>query len=90
MLLWITLISAPVLPLNSITSFSKVLPNHHYHEYYNLLWILGFVCIPLAGWLADTKFGNYEIFKAGAVLTFLATAVGSITIIILFSAIKKP
>ena len=31
------------------------------------------VFIPLCGWLADAKFGNYKTFQAGTILLFIAT-----------------
>ena len=30
---------------------------------------------PLSGWLADTKFGNYKVFRVSAVLLFIATVI---------------
>ena len=36
---------------------------------YKWLWsILVLVSAPLSGWLADAKFGNYKMFRFGAVL----------------------
>ena len=35
--------------------------------------LIGFVSAPLSGWLADAKFGNYKVFRVGAVLLFIAT-----------------
>ena len=43
----------------------------------HLKWLLlipamvGISSAPLSGWLADAKFGNYEVFRAGAVLYVL-------------------
>ena len=31
------------------------------------------VAIPLSGWLADQKFGNFKVFRAGCVLMFLGS-----------------
>ena len=33
--------------------------------------LVTFVSAPLSGWLADAKFGNYKVFRAGAVLLFV-------------------
>ena len=35
-----------------------------------------FVCLPLVGWLADAKFGNFKTSKVGAIVIFLATLGG--------------
>ena len=35
--------------------------------------LVAFVCAPLFGWLADARFGNYSVFRAGATLLFLYT-----------------
>ena len=34
-----------------------------------------FVSAPLSGWLADAKFGNYKVFRAGAVLSFISMVI---------------
>ena len=49
--------------------------------YYTALLLIAppFACIPLAGWLADAKLGNYKTFRAGSVLLFLSVTVGTIT-----------
>ena len=77
MLLWTTLISATVLPFNDdLVAFMVRSYNSNKYWYY-LLIVLLYISIPLAGWLADRKFGNYNIFKAGSVLLFLAVIVRS-------------
>ena len=35
--------------------------------------LVGFVAAPLSGWSANMKFGNYKVFRVGAVLLFIAT-----------------
>ena len=35
--------------------------------------ILSFCCAPLIGWLADVKFGRYEVIKIGSLASFLAS-----------------
>ena len=37
---------------------------------------------PLLGWLADAKYGNYEVFKFGAVLLFVSTVVNCLMLIL--------
>ena len=46
------------------------------------------VCVPLIGWFADTRFGNYKVFKAGALLTFLATLLACVCVLILENVSK--
>ena len=36
---------------------------------------IGCVAVPLSGWLADAKFGNYKVLRFGAVLLFTSTVV---------------
>ena len=37
--------------------------------------LIMFVSAPLSGWLADAKFGNYKVFRVGAVLLFISAVV---------------
>ena len=37
---------------------------------------------PLSGWLADAKFGNYRVFRAGTVLLFMSTMINCLLLII--------
>ena len=41
------------------------------------------VAIPLSGWLADQKFGNFKVFKAGCVLMFLGSVLLCLGILVL-------
>ena len=91
-LLWTSLITATVLPFNHdlVSGFHKgafMFKDRTTTKYWYLLLVLLFVSIPLAGWLADRKFGNYKVFKAGSVLLFIAAIVRS-TQIILRSSIE--
>ena len=63
-----------------ITSMLKVFPspsttltNDLYTWMYGVLLILSLLVGPLAGWLADAKFGNYKVVRFGVWLLFLAT-----------------
>ncbi len=57
----------------------KVLPpiqfstNDFYSWIYGFLVLLSMLAVPLAGWLADAKFGNYRVVKFGVWLLFLST-----------------
>ena len=33
--------------------------------------VLVLIALPLSGWLADSRFGNFKVFRAGCVLMFL-------------------
>ena len=37
---------------------------------------------PLSGWLADAKFGNYKVFRVGAVLLFISTVINCLLLIL--------
>ena len=87
-LLWTSLISATVLPFNDnlASGFNEeafIVRDYTNSKYWYILLVLLFVSIPLAGWLADRKFGNYKVFKAGSVLLFLAAIVRSTPILLL-------
>ena len=41
------------------------------------------VAVPLSGWLADQKFGNFKVFKAGCVLMFLGSVLLCLGILVL-------
>ena len=43
------------------------------------------VSAPLSGWLADAKFGNYKVFRFGAVLLFFSTVM--ISLFFIFKAL---
>ena len=43
---------------------------------------LSLVSAPLSGWLADAKFGNYKVFRAGAVLLFIVTVMNGLLLIL--------
>ena len=40
---------------------------------YGVLLLLLILTVPLTGWLADAKFGNYKVVRFGVLLLFLAT-----------------
>ena len=44
--------------------------------------LMAFVAAPLSGWLADAKFGNYKVFRVGAVLLFIATVMNCLLLIL--------
>ncbi len=40
-----------------------------------------FLLIPIAGWLADIRYGNFKVFKFGALLLFVSTVLTCIYLI---------
>ena len=44
--------------------------------------MVALISAPLSGWLADTKFGNYKMFKFGAVLLFVSTVMNCLLLIL--------
>ena len=44
------------------------------------------IAIPLSGWLADQRFGNFNVFKAGCVLMFLGSLLLNLGILVLKNA----
>ena len=46
------------------------------------LVLLVVVSAPLSGWLADAKFGNYKLFRVGAVLLFVSTVMNCLLLIL--------
>ena len=44
--------------------------------------VVAFVAAPLSGWLADAKFGNYKVFRFGAVLLFISTVMNCLLLIL--------
>ena len=42
----------------------------------------GVVSAPLSGWLADAKFGNYKVFRVGAVLLFISAVINCLLLIL--------
>ena len=41
------------------------------------------IVIPLSGYLADSRFGNFRVFKTGALLIFFGSVVASVAILVL-------
>ena len=59
--------------LKVFPSSSTTLTDDLYTWMYDVLLILSLLVGPLAGWLADAKFGNYKVVRFGVWLLFLAT-----------------
>ena len=66
--------------LKVFPSPSTTLTNDLYTWMYGVLLILSLLVGPLAGWLADAKFGNYKVVRFGVWLYFwLLFIIASIT-----------
>ena len=84
-LLWTVLI---FIVCTSYDSYGELVNNKNYS--FSLKWLfmvlvlaaLFFVSAPLSGWLADAKFGNYKIFRVGAVLLFIARVTNCLFLIL--------
>ena len=84
MLLWTALISVNIIPYGNNPFLIPNIPT----PYKILMFLPLYLCIPLIGWLADAKLGNYKLFKAGSVLLFLAMIIGEICSIIVIQYIQ--
>ena len=73
-LFWILIITFVITSMFTVfPSPSTTLTNNLYTWVYGVLLILSLLVGPLAGWLADAKFGNYKVVRFGVWLLFLAT-----------------
>ena len=78
-LLWTLLTLFGVLPLFHNLSGDPPVPSFWVFSIPTLVALLS---APLSGWLADAKFGNYKIFRFGAVLLFISTVINSLLLIL--------
>ena len=49
---------------------------------YTILIAIVLLALPLSGWLADSRFGNFKVFRAGCVLMFLGSVLLCVCILI--------
>ncbi len=47
------------------------------------------ISIPLSGWLADSRFGNFKVFKSGAILMFMGNVLVSVCTLAITNQQKK-
>ena len=83
---WMTLISGYNCThfLSSTYTLFQGLQDVGQYYYFALAPIAPFlICAPLIGWFMDTRFGSYKVFKAGTLLTFLATVMACVCVLIL-------
>ena len=79
-LLWTLLISITLLSLGYFMKIIVYVSNLIEYLPFSPVLII-FVSIPLSGWLADAKFGNYKVFRVGTVLLFIATVMNCLFLI---------
>ena len=79
-LLWTLLISITLFSLS--THFVKIVHSNPIKWLSYCLVLTVVVAAPLSGWLADAKFGNYKVFRVGAVLLFIATVMNCLFLIL--------
>ena len=90
-LLWTIFISTVIC---SLYFFIKSSINDHVNPSTSLKLLLlipvlvGIASAPLSGWLADAKFGNYNVFRVGAVLLFIATVMNCLFLVLEMQTLK--
>ncbi len=47
------------------------------------LILVPLIFMPLSGWLADSRYGNFKVFKAGVLAMFAGSILGSVTFLVL-------
>ncbi len=74
-LVWIMLITSALNFLCGMFTKSSVVINTYYYkdQRYLLIPIIGF--IPIAGWLADIRYGNFKVFRFGALTFFCLNSI---------------
>ena len=81
-LVWIMLItSATAFLYHMFTKSWGINTSFNYKEQRFLL-IPIIACTPIAGWLADIRYGNFKVFRFGALLFFVSTVLTCICLII--------
>ena len=85
-LLWTLLVFTSTISLFEMVASAAHFPKHDPSLPENWLVaipiLVAFVSAPLSGWLADAKFGNYKVFRAGAVLLFISTVINCLLLIL--------
>ena len=76
-LVWTLLITSVMTILYRITKSGYL---HYTDQRLFLLPIIAFT--PIAGWLADVRYGNFKVFKFGALLFFFSAVMTCISMII--------
>ncbi len=72
-LVWIMLISSAVTVLFHLFTKSGGIQTYPHYKDPRFLLIPIIAFIPIAGWLADVWYGNFKVFKFGALLMFVST-----------------
>ena len=72
-LLWILLVTFVIASMTSVLPSIKHSTDGYWVHIYGVLLLLLILNMPLVGWLADAKFGNYTVVRFSVWFLFLAT-----------------
>ncbi len=86
-LVWIMLITSAMTFLNHIFIKSVSITSYPHINDQRLLLLPIIAFIPIAGWLADVRYGNFKVFKFGALLFFVSTVLTCICLIMSIEAV---
>ena len=81
-LVWMMLIISAMSFLFRIFTKSGTIISYPHYKDQRFLLIPIIAIIPIAGWLADVRYGNFKVFRFGAVLLFVSTIMTGICLII--------
>ena len=70
-LFWLLLVTFVIISMMSVLPSTKYSTDGYW--VYGASLLLSILTVPLTGWLADAKFGNYKVVRFGVWLLFLAT-----------------
>ena len=81
-LVWCMLITSATNFLFRMLNNSWRITTYSQYKYQTLLLIPMIAFIPIAGWLADVRYGKFKVFRFGALLFFVSTVLNCICLII--------
>ena len=81
-MLWTLLVSITCNLLSCFVNKVSSVFSGHIKRLVSIPITLTFVSAPLSGWLADEKFGNYKVFRVGAVVLFICTVMNCLFMIL--------
>ncbi len=80
-LVWMMLITSAMNFLYHMFTKSGTIISYPHYKDQRFLLIPIFAFIPIAGWLADVRYGNFKMFKFGALLFFVSAILACICLI---------
>ena len=81
-LVWIMLITSAMTFMFRMFTKPGVIQFYSSHKDPRLLLIPVIAFVPIYGWLADVRYGNFKVFRFGASLFFVSTVLTSVCLII--------